>query len=53
MIEKIELTGATGSGKSSILREIEFTYRARIILKHLEQLKGCEEKWKIMQKKEA
>lgn len=53
MIQKIALTGAPGSGKSSIIREIEFTYRERIIpeaaediIKYL-QVKGDSRPWEL------
>ena len=51
MIEKIAITGAPGSGKSSILKELEYAYQERIIpeaaediIKYL-QAKGNPEPW--------
>ena len=54
MVQKIALTGAPGSGKSSILREMELTYEERIIPEAAEdiirylQTKGNPRPWELL-----
>lgn len=53
MVEKIALTGAPGSGKSSIIRTLEYYWREKVINEAAEDIikyfkaRGIQEPWKL------